>query len=251
MSRDPNAAARKLGSLHLDDSEPDEDDLLDTPGQVKKPSTNRKTVNDSKNDSQQTSTRPQQSRYTDNDAREAALRRELDSVRGVNNVISNLISSLEKSRSNMDTVHRTVTSASTLLNTWTRILSQTEHNQRLILNPDWHGATQDAEDHENESVLRQQAAERRVAEEQMKREQEVRRTEEEERKKSVGSGSGTRGTRGRVRSSGYGRVPPSTANAPGYVGVGGQAGRGRASSRAGSGIGRGAASTRGRGRGVG
>lgn len=104
---------------------------------------------------------------------------------------------------------RTVNSASTLLNTWTRILSQTEHNQRLILNPNWQGATQDVADIENEAALRQQAAERREQELQQQREAAARKAEEEERKRRLGVKS-TRGTtRGRVRS-GLGRTPSTS-----------------------------------------
>ncbi|KAI9832887.1 MAG: hypothetical protein M1819_003917 [Sarea resinae] len=196
------------------------------------------------------------------EVREAALRKELEGVRNINQVIEGVIESLDRAKGNMDTVSRTVTSASTLLNTWIRILSQTEHNQRLILNPSWQGATQDVLDIENESVLRQQAAERRELEEQQRRETAAaRRAEEERRRAAEGTTGGrgtTRGTRGRGRgasrgvvSSGYGRVTSSSA---GYVGVGGQTGtRGRgisgSSGRAGSGIGRGLGSTRGRARG--
>jgi len=101
-----------------------------------------------------------------------------------------------------------------LLNTWTRILSQTEHNQRLILNPNWKGATQDLADAENEVFYKQQEAERRAAELERRREDARRKAEEEERQKLVAPasrGSSTRGTRagrgrGSVRgsSSGYG-----------------------------------------------
>lgn len=100
-----------------------------------------------------------------------------------------------------------MTSASTLLNTWTRILSQTEHNQRLILNPDWQGATQDVADIENEAIQRQQAAERREQALQQQREAAARKAEEEERRRALNT-RGARGTsRGTVRSTGLGRTP--------------------------------------------
>ena len=254
-SRDPTSTARSLASLHLDDS--DAEDPFDTPGQVKKPADrSRQPSRGTAQDQQQPTSRPtQNSRNLDSStARETSLQAELTSVRSINTVIASLITSLEQSRNNMETVHRTVTSASTLLNTWTRILSQTEHNQRLILNPNWQGATQDAEDVENESVLRQQAVERRAADEDRRREEALARQSVQEDEKKRGSGgqaAGTSGTRGRVRSSGYGRGASGTSNAPGYVGVGGQTERGRSSSRAGSGIGRGTVGSRGRGRGVG
>src|SRR5699024_4026361 len=104
-------------------------------------------------------------------------------------------------------VSRTVDSASTLLNTWTRILSQTEHNQRLILNPNWQGATQDVADIENEAILRQQAAERREQELHQQRQAAARKAEAEERRRAQGTRGTTRGaTRGKVRS-GLGRTP--------------------------------------------
>jgi hypothetical protein len=150
----------------------------------------------------------------------------------------------------LQTVSRTVHNASTLLQTWTRILSQTEHNQRLILSPNWQGATQDLADIENEETQRQYAAARREAEDQARREAAARRAAEEERRREPaptrtpgrGRGRGTRGARG-----------SSSTSSSGYVGVGGQGGRGvpRAGSSTGrvaSGIGRG---LRGRGRGLG
>jgi hypothetical protein len=147
-----------------------------------------------------------------------------------------------------------VHSASTLLDTWTRILSQTEHNQRLLLNPNWQGATQDVQDIENESFVRQQQAERRAAEEQARRDAAQRRAEEERKKSAPPPAIRGSKLRGRVStaSSRLTRQPSSASatstSTPGYVGVGGQGGRGRGVPRAGSGIGRGTVrgSTRGR-----
>ncbi|BCR85541.1 DASH complex subunit DUO1 [Aspergillus chevalieri] len=145
------------------------------------------------------------------ESREAALRNELQSVRNINDVIEGLLASLDQAKGNMDTVSRTVSSAATLLNTWTRILSQTEHNQRLILNPNWQGATQDVADMENEAILKQQAAERREQELQRQREAAARKAEEDARKRAQPTTRSTRGTttgtRGRVRSTGLGRTP--------------------------------------------
>ena len=47
-------------------------------------------------------TRAKESHYTTEEAREAALRRELESVRNVNRVIEGVVESLEKARNNMD-----------------------------------------------------------------------------------------------------------------------------------------------------
>lgn len=187
-----------------------------------------------------------ETRHEAEEAREARLQAELERVREVNKVIEGVTTSLGKAKANMGTVHNTVNNASTLLATWTRILGQTEHNQRLILNPQWQGATQDMEDIENEEVRRQAEADRRLVEEQRRREEAQRKAEEEERKRAAAAAAPTRGG-SRVR--GTRGVPSSTTSR--YTGVGGQTGRGRgttATSR-GSGIGRGTSVTRGRGRG--
>lgn len=98
----------------------------------------------------------------------------------------------------LQTVSKTVDNASTLLDVWTRILSRAEHNQRLLLNPEWKGRTQDLIDMENDALQKQQEAERR-------REETRRKEEEEERKRATGTApSSSRGivrgvTRGRVR----------------------------------------------------
>ncbi|KAJ6083288.1 hypothetical protein N7467_007423 [Penicillium canescens] len=178
------------------------------------------------------------------EAREAALHTELQGVRNINDVIEGLLSSLDSAKGNMETVSRTVTSASTLLNTWTRILSQTEHNQRLILNPNWQGATQDVADIENEAIQRQQAAERREQALQQQREAAARKAQEvESRRTQVTRGTrGTRGTtRGTVRSTGLGRTPSVSTSRTATRGS-------TATSRAGSGIARGSGISRGRGK---
>ncbi|KAL0934282.1 DASH complex subunit Duo1 [Colletotrichum truncatum] len=164
--------------------------------------------------------------------REAALRKELEGVRNINVAIEGIINTLEKAKGNMNTVSSTVSNASTLLNTWTRILSQTEHNQRLILNPNWRGASQDLVEVEAEALHKQQQAERRAAEEERRREAVRRKREEEEeerqRQAAVSSAPRSRGiSRGRVRGT-------STAST-----------RGHSYSSSTSRIGRGASSVRG------
>ena len=242
-----------IGKLNLEDE--DAEDLFASPesGATTQKHTPSSQASNSGQKRPQHNRRPSsRTRQDEQEARDARLRAELEKVREVNKVIENVNASLTKAKSNMETVHRTVDSASTLLATWTRILSQTEHNQRLLLNPNWDGASQDIEDMENEDLRRQQEAERRAAEELRRREEAQRRAEEEERRKAVAAstpgrgGSKVRGTRGSSR---------------GYVGVGGQTGRGRGGSSTGarggstsgttgSGIAR-SGSTRGRGRGLG
>ncbi|TLS25228.1 hypothetical protein PpBr36_07075 [Pyricularia pennisetigena] len=186
--------------------------------------------------------------YDSEEIREAALRRELEGVRNINEVIEGVISTLNKAKGNMNgnpaqTVSRTVDNASALLNTWTRILSQTEHNQRLILNPDWKGATDDLQAIEAEALQRQMAAQRKAAEDERRREETRRRAEEAEHQKETATASSTsrgglRGTRGRV-SRGIGRGGVAGSSSSGTSSV--------YSSRGTSGIGRGIGGTRGTG----
>ncbi|KAI9704237.1 MAG: hypothetical protein M1836_007098 [Candelina mexicana] len=246
-------AMSNIENLELSDTDPD--DLFASPSRTEK----RVPTKKSRGTAAETSSIPtksiaDESHHDTKEAREAALRKELEGVRNINEVIEGVIGSLDRAKENMETVSRTVNSTSTLLNTWIRILSQTEHNQRLILNPSWQGASQDVEDLENESVLKQQAMERREAEERQRREAATKKAEDDERRRAESAASrGSRGTRGRGRGAGRG----TSSVGAGYVGVGGQGGvrgSGRGSSsalgRAGSGIGRGSSVTRGRGRGT-
>lgn len=185
-----------------------------------------------------------QSKQDIEEARNAQLSAELAKIREVNEIIEGTTSSLRKAKENMGTVHTTVNNASTLLATWTRILSQTEHNQRLILNPAWHGASQDLEDVENADLKRQQEMERRAMEEQRRKEEVLRKAEEEERKKAaaVATGRGGVGRRGSVRA--------GSTSTRGYTGVGAQTGRGRGTAGTRGSVGRTSSTARGRGRGV-
>jgi hypothetical protein len=251
--------------LNLSDS--DDDALFDTPAARK----NKKKVQDANagagDDAAGGKTRAKESHYTTEEAREAALRRELESIRNVNKVIEGVVESLQKAKDNMavsiscvastqlliiyKTVSKTVQNASTLLQTWTRILAQTEHNQRLILNPQWQGASHDLAAVEEDEIHRQQAAERRQAEDQARREATARKMEEERRRAEASTPRA--GTRGRGRGTRGRGTSTATSTTGGYVGVGGQAGQGVSRSnstgnRGASGIGRG---LRGRGRGLG
>ncbi|RAL63766.1 hypothetical protein DID88_003411 [Monilinia fructigena] len=181
-------ATPDIGKLDLSDS--DNEDLFASPSKPSK--SNLKAPNKNAESSAQV-LRSGGSKYDAEASREAALQRELEGVRNINELIEGVLGSLDLAKGNMDTVSQTVTSASTLLNTWIRILSQTEHNQRLILNPNWRGASQDVADMENEQVLKAQAAERRAAEEERRRETARQRAEDEERQRQAGTT--TRGTR--------------------------------------------------------
>lgn len=239
-----------LNSLSLSDSDADNtEDLFASPSV---PTKNRRPDQRPETLGSQPSAHPPDTEEDHLAAHEASLRRELSSVRSINQIVSGVVDSLEKAKSNMETVSATVSNASTLLTTWTRILSQTEHNQRLLLNPHWQGASQDVADGENEALLRRQEKERREAEEARREEVRAREKEEEERRKMT-EGPTAKGPRGRGRGVGRG---VGRAGGNGYVGVGGQGGvrgtaraGGTAPGRAGSGIGRGIGSGRGRARG--
>jgi hypothetical protein len=88
-----------LGALDLSDS--DTDALFDTPAARK---TKQKT-NDADNGAGEGAaggkTRSKESHYTTEEAREAALRRELESIRNVNKVIEGVVESLQKAKDNM------------------------------------------------------------------------------------------------------------------------------------------------------
>lgn len=244
-----NGSTPNLDSLSLSDTETDDtEDLFASPSV---PAKKQKPAQPAEPVQNQSREPPPESEEDALANHEASLRRELSSLRSMNQVISGVVESLEKAKSNMEAVSATVSNASTLLTTWTRILSQTEHNQRMILNPQWQGASQDIADGENEEVLRRQEKERREAEEIRRTEAREREREEEERQRMT-EGATAKGPRGRGR--GVGRGVGSRSGSGGYVGVGGQGGvrgtaRGSSAApgRIGSGIGRGAARGRGRG----
>ncbi|KAL2008060.1 hypothetical protein VTN00DRAFT_8042 [Thermoascus crustaceus] len=174
------SAAEQMERLQLSDE--DTEDLWNSPSSKKhKKMQSHKSV-------QESSSKPEPSHargdsiYEREEAREATLREELQTVRNINEVIEGVLESLDRAKGNMETVSRTVSSASILLNTWTRILSQAEHNQRLILNPNWQGASQDIIDMENEAARKQQEAERRELELQQRREAAARKAEEDRKK---------------------------------------------------------------------
>ncbi|KAL1848198.1 hypothetical protein Plec18170_008108 [Paecilomyces lecythidis] len=205
------SAAEEMDKLQL--SEEDTEDLWDSPSKRRTKTPRQKASRDHDASPDPAQSRSGETLFDQEETREAALRNELQSVRNINQVIEGLLESLDRAKGNMTTVSRTVNSASTLLNTWTRILSQTEHNQRLILNPNWQGASQDIADMEQEAALKQQEAEKRERELQQRREAAARKAEEEERRRAAGTSTTrtTRGTtRGRLRT-GLGRTPSTSS----------------------------------------
>jgi len=136
-------------------------------------------------------------------------------------------------------------------------LSQTEQNHRLILDPNWHGASQDIANIEQEASKKQRAAERREAEEQERRSAAALRAEEEEKRKADLAAKQSRPTsaRGSSRVGTTGRGSSSSTSTS-YVQMGGSINtttgskRGTASTRrTSSGIGRGATGRGNKGRG--
>ncbi|KAL8945023.1 MAG: hypothetical protein Q9216_000007 [Gyalolechia sp. 2 TL-2023] len=182
-------------------------------------------------------------------ARQAVLRKELAGIQNINQIIEGVIDSLERAGANMNTVSCTVNDASILLNTWTRMLSQTEHNQRLILDPSWRGATQDMADIESESIVKEQEKERRELEEAQKREARIRKAEEDERTKAENLTAKTPRT-GRGRGRAISRGPSSGRITSFGASVAPAKDSGLRAGRAGSGIGRGPNGYRDRSRGA-
>jgi hypothetical protein len=89
-----------MDALNLSDS--DSDALFDTPAAHK----TKKKAHDAGADAGDSApggkTRANESHYTTEEAREAALRRELESIRNVNKVIEGVVDSLQKAKDNME-----------------------------------------------------------------------------------------------------------------------------------------------------
>ncbi|KAJ8100865.1 DASH complex subunit Duo1-domain-containing protein [Lipomyces tetrasporus] len=76
-------------------------------------------------------------------SRDDRLYQELEQVRAVNGSIAAVLDSIVVAESNLEKVVATTKNVDSLLNLWTRILSQAEHTQRLVFDPKWEGATKD------------------------------------------------------------------------------------------------------------
>lgn len=96
----PNTTPR-MNRLHLSDDDEDTEDLWDSP------STRASKARQRLQEVQAASTVQQQPRYNDahltaEEAREAALQKELQSVRSINQIIEGVLESLEKAKGNME-----------------------------------------------------------------------------------------------------------------------------------------------------
>lgn len=92
-------SAPDMDALHLSDS--DSDALFDTPAARQ----NKKKTQDGgvdAGDGAAGKARAKESHYTTEEAREAALKRELESIRNVNKVIEGVVDSLQKAKDNME-----------------------------------------------------------------------------------------------------------------------------------------------------
>jgi hypothetical protein len=90
-----------MDALQLSDS--DSDALFDTPAARKN---KNKTAHDAGANAGESAAgakaRAKESHYTTEEAREATLRRELESIRNVNKVIEGVVESLQKAKDNME-----------------------------------------------------------------------------------------------------------------------------------------------------
>ncbi|TGZ83107.1 hypothetical protein EX30DRAFT_394346 [Ascodesmis nigricans] len=184
----------------------------------------------------------------DREAREQIQRAELAGLQQVNQLLSAVNTTIAKAEANMETVSQGVTNANNLLDLWIRILSQTEHNQRLLQSESWHGLTKDLADVEEEERQRKEEVERRV-------EDARRRAAEREKEAAAAEARRVAAEKKPVRGIRKGVTPSSRGRGRGGGGGGGIPAPGPSSGRGGtvgrgSGIARGAGTARGRGKGV-
>lgn len=92
-----------LDNLNLSDS--DSDALFATPAAKQSKRKTQAAAAETADGAGGNKSRGKESHYTAEEAREAALRQELESVRNVNRVIEGVVESLQKARDNMDVCH--------------------------------------------------------------------------------------------------------------------------------------------------
>ena len=120
----------------LDLSDPDTEDLFASPSRAKtKSQKKRRSVAEAPqtpNSLFQTNAIPGQSKLDAEEAREVALRKELEGIRNINGVIEGVVDSLEKAKDNMDVCASYVT----ILHPWTLdFLSQSNSIGSLVCFP--------------------------------------------------------------------------------------------------------------------
>ncbi|KAI5788426.1 DASH complex subunit Duo1-domain-containing protein [Geopyxis carbonaria] len=187
----------------------------------------------------------------DQEAIEESLRAERDGVHQINTVIEGVVSSLQKARQNMEVVSTTVNNANKLLDIWVRILSQTEHTQRLLLSEQWQGLTADMASVEAAEAAKKRETERRAQEardraEAREREaaaSEARRLAGEKKPRGIRKGGPTRGATSSKYGMGGSTLPPPASSTRGNPAP-------RAPRGSSTGTGRGFGAVKGRGRGA-
>lgn len=96
-----SGATPNIGNLELSDADPD--DLFASPSRAEKKVPSRKAkASAGETLSVPTKGTPSESRHVTEEAREAALRRELEGVRNINEVIEGVIGSLDRAKENME-----------------------------------------------------------------------------------------------------------------------------------------------------
>lgn len=89
-----------VGRLDLSSSSEDTEDLFASPSKVSSNKHKQKTIPTKSSEPQPQ--RKEESKYDAEAAKEAALRRELESVRSINDVIEGVVSSLDCAKGNME-----------------------------------------------------------------------------------------------------------------------------------------------------
>lgn len=105
--------------------------------------------------------------------RTQALKAELEQVERLNRVFTKVNAAITKAASDLDTMAVGAANANQLLDKWVKILSQTEHNYRLLSSRHWHGASKD------QLIIAEKEAEKLRRLEMARQEQERRRRQEE------------------------------------------------------------------------
>lgn len=100
-----NGVSSQMNDLHLSDS--DTEDLFASPSRLdqKKAHTSKPSLSETPKppaSASRANATPGQSRYDTEEAREAALRKELAGIRNINQVVEGVVESLEKAKGNMD-----------------------------------------------------------------------------------------------------------------------------------------------------
>lgn len=133
---------------------------------------------------------------------------ELHTVQMYNQLIEGIVSTIGHAEHNVESMLEATRRADALLNAWVKILSYTEHAQKLLHDPQWQGISKDNElQAEREKLLEQKRAKERAEKERREREaaamaqrqkqvQERRRLQDETNKRRI-----------------YGRQPTTTSEA--------------------------------------